>query len=296
MSAAPDRAPTRAALLAEGARRLEGAGIEGAARDARLLLRWAAGLDGAALAARLDQAPAPDEAARFREAVAARAARRPLSHITGRRVFWGREFLVTGDVLDPRPETETLIAAALEGGAFARALDLGLGSGCILFTLLAERPGARGVGVEREAAALAVARRNAALVGVEGRARLVQGDWFAPLGDERFDLIVSNPPYIPADEMDALAPEVRLHEPAAALSPGGDGLDAYRALAAGLAAHLAPGGRALFEFGAGQEEAVRAIFAAQGFGAARLHRDMDGRARVIELRAPADGARGQDRT
>lgn len=273
---------TRADLLREGARLLAAAEAPDPARDARVLMRWAAGLDGAALSARLDEAPDPEEAGRYVAALAARASRRPVAQITGARAFWGRDFEVTPEVLDPRPESETLIAAALDGPPAARVLDLGVGSGCLLLSLLAEWPEATGLGVDRSAAALAVAGRNAARLGVAGRAMLLESDWFAEVRG-RFDLVVSNPPYVTAAEYDALDPEVRLWEPMGALTPGGDGLDAVRALAAGLAGALAPGGRALVEFGAGQQDAVAAIFAAAGF-AGRLHADADGRPRVIALR------------
>ena len=138
--------------------------------------------------------------------------------------------------------------------------------------------------MEASAPALAVARRNAAALGVAGRADLRRGDWFEGVTG-RFDLVASNPPYIPAAEMGGLSPEVRGHEPPGALTPGGDGLDAFRAIAAGLGARLAPGGRALIEFGAGQRDAVAAIFAERGFDAPIAHRDMDGRPRILELRA-----------
>jgi release factor glutamine methyltransferase len=279
---------TREELIAEGARTLGAVGVEDPARDARMLLRWASGLEAAAFSARLDERPEPAEAARFAAGLAARAARRPLSQVIGRRAFWGRDFIVTPEVLDPRPETETLIAAALEGpladpAAEARLLDLGAGSGCILLTLLAERPGTMGLGVDRSAAALTVARRNAEALGVAGRVSWIEGDWFNEVRG-RFDLVVSNPPYIPDAEFDALAPEVRLWEPTGALAPGGDGLAAYRAIAKGLDAALAPEGRALLEFGAGQEDAVAAIFDGAGFATAALHADMDGRARCLELK------------
>ncbi|MEM6743290.1 MAG: peptide chain release factor N(5)-glutamine methyltransferase [Pseudomonadota bacterium] len=278
---------TREELIAEGARTLGAAGVDDPARDARLLLRWASGLDAAAFAARLDARPGPAEAARFAAGLAARASRRPLSQVTGRRAFWGRDFIVTPDVLDPRPETETLIAAALEGplartDAEARILDLGVGSGCILLTLLAERPFATGLGVDRSADALDVARRNAQALGVAGRASWLEGDWFQQVRG-RFDLVVSNPPYIPDAEFDALAPEVRLWEPTGALAPGGDGLAAYRAIAKGLDAALADGGGALIEFGAGQADAVARIFDDAGFAALLLHRDLDDRPRCLEI-------------
>ncbi|MEC9433088.1 MAG: peptide chain release factor N(5)-glutamine methyltransferase [Pseudomonadota bacterium] len=282
---------SRVDLLAEGTATLTAAGVEGAARDARLLLRWAAGLEAAAFSARLtDPAPA-DEAARFATALALRAARRPVSQIVGGREFWGRRFAVSADVLDPRPETETLIAAALDGGRPEAVLDLGLGSGCILVTLLAEWPAATGMGVERSAAALALARANAAAHGVADRAQLVEGDWFAPVRG-RFDLVVSNPPYIPEAEVERLSPEVREWEPLGALTAGPDGLEAYRALADGLDRALAPGGRAIFEIGAGQETGVAAIFARAGFALHAAHTDLDGRPRALEFRREAPATRG----
>lgn len=279
----------RSALLADGVAALTAAGVEGAPRDARLLLRWASGLEAAALSARLSDPAAADEAARFASAIALRAARRPVSQIIGGREFWGRRFAVSADVLDPRPETETLIAAALDGPRPDAVLDLGLGSGCILVTLLAEWPEATGMGVERSAEALALARANAAAHDVADRALLLQGDWFAPVRG-RFDLIVSNPPYIPEAEVEALEPEVRDWEPLGALAAGPDGLDAYRAIAAGLDRALAPGGRAMLEIGAGQERDVAGIFAAAGFALHAAHPDMDGRPRALEFRRAAPDA------
>jgi len=273
-------ASTRAQAIARGIARLAKAGVPEPARDARLLYRWAGGIDGARFAAVLDNpAPAP-ELARFERAIAARAARTPVSHITGVREFWDRSFLVTPAVLDPRPETEALIAAALNGPAPARILDLGTGSGCLLLTLLAEWPASRGTGVDVSAEALAVAAANARRLGVADRAELRRGDWCGGL-DGPFDLIVANPPYIAAAELAGLAPEVRLHEPLAALSPGGDGLDAYRCIAAGLPPLLAPGGRAFFEIGATQAAAVRAILRAAGLAVTAVLPDLDGRDRVI---------------
>jgi release factor glutamine methyltransferase len=273
---------TRASLLREGAAALAAAGIDAAAGDARALLRWASGLDGAAFGTRLAD-PAPEaETEAYRAAIAERARRRPVSHITGRRAFWGRDFIVTGDVLDPRPETEILIAAALAGGAAASVLDLGVGSGCILLTLLTEWPQARGVGVDASAPALGIAGRNAAALGVAARADLQLGDWGAGVADQ-FDLVVSNPPYIRADDMADLAPEVRLWEPAMALTPGGDGLDAYRAITGDLPRLLAPGGRALLEVGAGQAPDVVALARAAGAATARVLDDFDGRGRCVEI-------------
>ena len=281
------RAPTRAEVIARAAARLAGAGVPEPERDARLLYRWAANLDGAALSAALTDPATAREIGRFECAIEAREGRAPVSHITGEREFWGRRFRVTPAVLDPRPETETLVAAALEGPPVRRVLDLGTGSGCILLTLLAEWPEARGVGVDISAAALEVAAQNARRLGVADRAELATGDWCAGL-DGQFGLIVSNPPYIAGDELAGLAPEVRNHEPLAALSPtgdsGGDGLDAYRRIAAGVGPLLAPGGRLLMETGPRQAAAVSRILTDAGIVVTAILPDLDGRDRVVSAK------------
>ena len=226
----------------------------------------------------------PDLLARLDDMLAARAARQPLSQITGRRDFWKHEFRVTRDTLDPRPDTEALVAAALEL-PWNSVLDLGTGTGAILISLLAERPGARGLGTDISDAALAVARDNAARIGV--RADFARADWFDGVTG-RFDLILSNPPYIAQAEMAGLQPEVREWEPHLALTDGGDGLSAYRVIAAGAGAHLNPGGRVLAEIGWQQGAAVRDIFAQAG-AQVRILPDLGGRDRVIraEFRQPA---------
>ncbi|HSF97005.1 MAG TPA: peptide chain release factor N(5)-glutamine methyltransferase [Thermohalobaculum sp.] len=270
-------------MLAAAAARLREAGVDAPERDARLLLRWASGLGAAAFSARLAEPPWAGEAERFAQAVAARASRVPVSQIIGRRAFWGRDFRVTPDVLDPRPETETLIAAALNGPSPARILDLGTGSGCILLTLLAEWPRARGLGTDTSAAALAVAAGNALALGVAERAEFRLADWCGGLAG-RFDLIVSNPPYIAAAEVAALEPEVRRHEPRQALTPEGDpgdGLDAYRRIAGGLPALLAPGGRVLLEIGPTQAGSVAGILESNAMAVSAVLPDLDGRDRVI---------------
>lgn len=270
--------------LADAAARLRAAGVPDAAADARRLLAHALGLAPGRLTLALP-GPLPEAAAaRFAEAVARRAARQPVAQILGERLFWGRPFRVTPDVLDPRPETETLVAAALEA-PFARMLDLGTGSGCLLLTLLAECPGATGLGTDISAAALAVAADNATRLGLAARAAFARADWFSGVSGF-FDLIVSNPPYIAAAEWATLAPEVRDWEPRAALTPGEDGLAAYRAIAAGAGGHLAPGGRLVLEVGAGQGEAVAAICEAAGLGPTALRVDMDGRARAVLCTPP----------
>ena len=275
---------TGAEALRTAAARLAEAGVEGAGRDARRLLAHALGLAPDVLAGRLGD-PLPEApAAVFEALVARRAAREPVSHLTGSRAFWGRDFRVTRDVLDPRPETETLVALALDE-PFSRVLDLGTGSGCILVTLLAERQEAVGVGTDVSPEALLVAGANAAAHGVADRLVLPLSDWFADIGG-RFDLIVSNPPYIAAGEMPGLAPEVREHEPRLALTDGGDGLAAYRAIAAGARDHLTPGGRVLVEIGPAQGAAVFRLFEAGGLERVAIHPDLDGRDRVVSARRP----------
>lgn len=249
--------------LSEAAALLRDAGVDGG--EARKLWRLA-----------------EETGAEFAALVVRRVAREPFSQIAGYREFWKHRFRVTADVLDPRPETETLVQLALEE-PFGKVLDLGTGSGCIVISLLAERPEARGVGTDLSDKAVLVAGENAAAIGVADRLVLPISDWFDDVGGT-YDLIVSNPPYIAASEMADLAPEVRDHEPREALTDDVDGLSAYRAIAAGAQAHLAPGGRLLVEIGLTQAEAVREIFEAAGLAEVSVHADLDGRDRVVAAR------------
>ena len=256
--------------------------VDDPAADARHLLAFAADVARDRLAVLSADPLPPGASERLDAAIAARLAGLSVAHVTGRAALWGREFRVTEDTLSPRPETETLIAAALEA-PFARMIDLGTGTGCIGVTLLAERPEAEGTLADLSPGALAVARENAARHGV--RARLVVSDWWQGV-EGAFDLVASNPPYIAEVEMAGLSPEVR-REPRMALTPGGDGLDACRAIAAGLPRHLAPGGRVLLEIGPTQGAAVSALLAGAGLERVRVRADMDGRDRVVEGRRPA---------
>lgn len=269
---------TIAEALNAGAARLSDAGIEDARGDMTRLLELALDLPRGRLMLHMQDALTDAAEAVLLPLVEQRRARVPLSHLRGTRAFWGRDFIVTGDVLDPRSETETLIAAALDGN-FDGVLDLGTGSGCILLTLLAERGTALGTGADLSPAALDVAARNASALGVCDRCTLVQSDWFAALSG-RFDLIVSNPPYIAQEEMPALAPEL-LHEPRMALTDEGDGLSAYRVLTAGAGGFLRSGGRLLLEIGFSQGAAVAQMTQAAGFSDVRILTDLDGRDRVI---------------
>lgn len=259
--------------------RLRDAGVEDAARDARILLAHSLGRPADRLTLHLTDPVPPEAAARFDAALTARTRRQPVSQITGQRLFWGRSFRVTPDVLDPRPETEVLIATALEQ-PFRKILDLGTGSGCILLSCLADRPIAHGTGVDLSPSALAIAADNADRLGLAARAGFLLSDWCQAVVD-RYDLIISNPPYITAAEMPFLAPEVRLWEPAMALTPGGDGLDAYRIIARQSLARLLPGGRLMVEIGPTQAAEVSALFAAAGLDQIGIRRDLDGRDRVV---------------
>jgi release factor glutamine methyltransferase len=263
--------------LADAIAILRTAGVADAPGDARRLFARALGLDPARVVLALAE-PLADPAP-FRALIARRAAREPVAKILGQRDFYGRSFAVTPDVLDPRPETELIVELALSG-SFRQVLDLGTGTGCILLTLLAERPFAEGIGTDLSAAALAVARQNAEALGLGPRASFAEGSWFEPVPG-RFDLIVSNPPYVAAAEMPGLAPEVRDWDPALALTDGGDGLSAYRAIAAGASGRLTAPGRLIVEIGWQQGAAVCAIFRAAGLEDVSVHTDLERRDRAV---------------
>ena len=252
----------------EAGRILAEAGIADAATDARRILDFA-------------QSTGQDA----RPLIARRAKGAPVAHILGYRDFWKHRFKVTPDVLDPRPDTETLVEAALKY-PFDRVLDLGTGSGCIVVSLLAERDGATGVGSDASDQALRIASENACAIGVDTRLTLIKSDWLQKV-EGCFDLIVSNPPYIAKDEMSGLQPEVRDHEPRVALTDENDGLDAYRAIAAGACDHLTSGGRLLVEIGPTQAGAVSGLFEQTGLENITVYCDLDGRDRVVAAQKSA---------
>ena len=256
---------------------------EDSGRAARALLAHALGLAPDRLILEPDRTVTDAEMARYEALIHRRLEHEPVSRIIGRRMFWGRDFTITPQVLDPRPETEILVEAALQGPTPVRLLDLGTGSGILAVTLLAERPALTGIATDLSTEALAVAAANAEAHGVADRLTLVEADWLAGI-DGSFDLIVSNPPYIAAAEIAGLEPEVREHDPALALTPGGDGLDAYRAIVPAALARLAAGGRLMVEIGATQGAAVTAMFAAAGYIDVVVLPDLDGRARVVSGR------------
>ena len=262
---------------------LRGAGVEDPGRDARLLLAHALEIAYDRLNMHLhDVLPEPAHQ-RLAALVQTRASRVPMAQILGERLFWGRSFKVTKDTLDPRPETEILVQEAISR-PFFNVLDLGTGTGCILVSCLLAMPLARGLGVDISEPALKVAEENAARH--RAKARFHVSDWFAAVTG-RFDLIVSNPPYIALAEMADLLPEV-LHEPHQALTPGGDGLEPYRIIARGAPARLMPGGRLIVEIGPTQGAQVAGFFAAQGLGNIRVLQDLDARDRVVCAEKPAE--------
>ncbi len=275
---------TAAQAMVAATARLRAAGVSDPARDARVLLAHAARIEASRVTLIAPEELAPDIAERYDQLISLRAIRVPVSHLLGEREFYGRRFRVSRDVLDPRPETEALIEAALSE-PFDQLLDLGVGSGCILITLLAERTSAVGVGIDLSEAACLQASANAVQHKVQDRAEILQSNWFAGV-EGQFDLIVSNPPYISADEMRDLSPEVREHEPRMALTDEGDGLGAYRHIAASAPDYLIPAGRILVEIGPTQGAAVSALFDAAGLADIRVIPDLDGRDRVVGARLP----------
>jgi len=273
-------------LLAKVTERLKAVDIPSARLDARLLVGHGLELSNTQLFSRPERPVSDEEAARVEAIIARRERREPVSHILGKREFWSLSFTVTADTLDPRPDTETLIEAVLaavpDRAAPLKILDFGTGTGCIPLTLLSELPNARAVAVDISAAALAVARDNAAALGLSSRIAFVEGSWGQGL-DGSFDIITSNPPYIPEAEIDALEPEVATWEPRGALAGGKDGLDCYRALGPDIARLLGPAGLVVLEVGQGQPDDVVAIMAASGLALKEVRADLGGIGRCLLL-------------
>ncbi len=267
------------AAVRAGVAQLKDAGIDGAARDAQVLMAHVLGVRTDRLILIGPDPLTEKQAATFDDMIQRRASREPVSHLVGGRMFYDRWFKVTPDVLDPRPETETLIATAL-ARPFQRVLDLGTGSGCILLTLLAERPGTTGIGTDISVQAVSVANENRERLGLTDRATIGQASWYTQVSG-RFDLIVSNPPYIAIAEMADLQPEVRDHEPRLALTDEGDGLACYRAIVADAPDFLTPQGYLMVEIGPTQAAAVSQMLVGRGFANITVTQDIDGRDRVV---------------
>ncbi len=271
-------------------------GAESPAIEARCLVEAASGLDRATLIAHADRPLGREPARRLADFAERRLAGEPLARILGAREFWGLSFTLSGATLEPRPETETLVAAVLRrceeglGSRHAwRILDLGTGSGCIAIALLTELPSATALGVDRSVPALMTARENAEWLGVARRASWIAGDWTSSISCASFDILVSNPPYVMSSDIPGLAREVRDHDPHLALDGGQDGLDCCRSIAADATRVLRPGGRVLLEIGAGQERAVRGLLEQSGLTEIVAYADLAGVARVVSARRP-DGA------
>lgn len=275
--------------------RLDQAGVPGPVIDSRLLVEDAAEATRADIVTDPYRALTPEQEAKLEDHLTRRIRREPVSHILGRKGFWKIMLRVTRDVLTPRPDTETVVELVLREfpeNAPWSILDLGVGSGAMLLAILAERPAAKGLGIDVSEDALAVARDNAAQLGLAGRTALLRGDWTAGLADDNFDLVVSNPPYIANDVIETLDPEVRDHEPRLALAGGADGLDHYRLLAPEILRVLKPGAQFAVEIGYDQKDAVEELFRAAGAEGVQTFKDLSDRDRVVAGRKkPLETAR-----
>ena len=271
------------------ARRLAAADVAAPRREARLVVALAMGIDPAVTLGwperRLDAAAQ----ARLAELAARRVAREPYARLAGRRAFWSLDLALSPATLDPRPDSETLIEAALallpDRAARLRLIDFGTGSGCLLLALLSELPNAGGIGIDILPGAAAIARRNAAAAGLGGRAAFVIGDWGEAIGGTA-DVILANPPYICSADIANLAPEVARYEPPEALDGGADGLRAYRRLALDVARLLRPGGLGLIELGQGQAGAVAGLMNGAGLAVQQVRADLAGIERVLVVTQP----------
>ncbi|MBJ7447009.1 MAG: peptide chain release factor N(5)-glutamine methyltransferase [Brevundimonas sp.] len=276
--------PTLVTAWKAATARLKAGQIDSPSIDARLLLEVATGAGRADILTDPYRALTPDQQATLDGYVERRLRREPVSRILGKKGFWKIMLNVTPDVLSPRPDTEAILDVVMLAFAPHQAftmIDLGTGSGAILLATLAERAGARGVGTDISFEALAVARDNAASLDLDGRCDFLRTEWAAGMADHSFDLVVSNPPYIPSDDIDGLDPEVRDHDPRLALDGGPDGLQAYRDLAPEIQRILKPGGIFAVEIGWDQGPQVKALFEAQGFADVIVVKDLSDRDRVV---------------
>ncbi len=278
--------PTLRILWAEGVALLKAADVESSLPDARLLLQHALSLSPEAFLLALENVVEDEYTARYFRYLDRRIDHEPVSRIMGRRAFWKHEFLITTATLDPRPDSETLLEAVLDAvpGRHAplKLLDLGTGTGCLLLSLLAEYEQASGVGIDQSLPAVEIATLNARRLELQERAEFMVSDW-QDFAGEKFDIIISNPPYIPTAAIQNLMPEVAGYDPRAALDGGADGLDAYRAIFARLHIWLAAGGVAAFEVGIGQDAEVRALAEEAGFTWKETRADLAGVPRIVVI-------------
>lgn len=267
--------------------RLGEAGIDTPDLDARLLIQHALGLVREDFFLRGAEPLSEDQQALIEAVIRRREAREPVGRILGHREFWTIDLALNADTLEPRPDTETVVEAVLadvtDHGAALHLLDLGTGTGCILLSLLAELEQAQGLGIDLSPQAVAAATANAGRNGLSGRARFQTGDWGSGL-TRHFDVVVSNPPYIPTRDIEELSPEVRLHDPMRALDGGDDGLHCYRIIAQQLPDLLVPGGLAVLEVGIGQASDVAGLLAAADLTVIGITRDLGGVERCVRAR------------
>jgi len=279
MSTLASDAPTLGRLLAEAAARLSAAGIAEPRHEARLILALAFGIEPATVLGWPERPVEPKLAAAAAALIDRRVNGEPYSRLRGKREFWSLDFALSPDTLDPRPDSETLIAAALadipDRTAARRVVDFGTGTGCLLLALLSELPNATGIGIDIAPGAIAVAEGNAAALGMAGRAEFRIGAWDTRI-DGPADVILANPPYIPTSEMDRLPAEVLAFDPRVALDGGPDGLSAYPALGAAIRGLLGPAGKAYIELGAGQGLQVARVLGEARLTVSAICRDLAG--------------------
>lgn len=272
------------ALFPAAIERLQKAGCENPFLDAGLLIAQAIGKSREYVLGHKEYLLNEKESERLQWLLNRRFNREPMAHILGKREFYGLEFQVTKDVLDPRPDSETLIEAVLEHIQNPqhpyKLLDMGTGSGCLLLTLLYHLPLAKGIGVDIASKALSIARNNAKMLGLEPHSQFIQSDWFENING-RFDIIISNPPYIPKDDIAGLSPEVREYEPLRALTDGKDGLQVYELLAENLALFCSEGAMIALEIGQGQESEVIRLMESREFQLVESRRDLAGIIRCL---------------
>jgi len=283
-----DASSNLGALMAEAVTALSDAGIENARMDARILLARAAGVDSGRISAWPEDVVSADKAETFREMIARRIGHEPVGRILGERDFWRHTFKLSPETLEPRPDSETLVEWAidfLEDADAPRIIDFGTGTGCLLLSAVGDLPGATGIGLDLSEGAVTCARKNARLLELDDQVEFRVSDWDSALDAkdraEGFDLVMSNPPYITADEMTTLSQEVQKFDPRLALTDEGDGLAAYRVLSQ-VAFDLAkPGGFVIFEIGRGQEKDVGQLLIEAGFVGVEYREDLGGIVRCV---------------
>lgn len=277
----PVREALRSAVLV-----LQQAKVESASLDARLLLEHVLRMSREQLLLAMDNMLTQEQEIQYRALIGARCDRQPIAQLVGKREFWGQEFKVTRDTLDPRPDSETVIMEALsrltDRQKPFKIADLGVGTGCLLLSLLKELSNATAIGVDISEAAINVAKENTICFGMQSRVTFITSDWCEKLAGA-FDIIVANPPYIPTRSIESLAPEVARHEPRLALDGGESGLECYRKIIAALPSVLAEDGFAVLEIGAGQQQALAEMATGQGLKAAGMRQDLSGIIRTVTL-------------